>query len=148
MPNVRHILISVSDTTDEEAMAEAQAKAEDILAQFEAGEQTEDAFAALAQENSADNAEAGGLYENIYPGQKVDAFNDWCYDPARQVGDTGIVQTNYGYHVMYFCGRGDNLRDYLVESALREADYTAWNDAVTADAAYTTNSLGMHFTTK
>ena len=148
MPNVRHILISVSDTTDEEAMAEAQAKAEDILTQFEAGEQTEDAFAALAQENSADNAEAGGLYENIYPGQMVDAFNDWCYDPARQVGDTGIVQTNYGYHVMYFCGRGDNLRDYLVESALREADYTAWNDAVTADAAYTTNSLGMHFTTK
>lgn len=148
MPNVRHILISVSDTTDEEAMAEAQAKAEDILAQFEAGEQTEDAFAALAKENSADNADEGGLYENIHPGQMVDAFDDWCYDASRQVGDTGIVQTQYGFHVMYFCGRGDSCRDYLVDYAMRYADYTAWNEAATADASYTTNSFGMRFTTK
>ena len=148
MPNVRHILISVSDTTDEAAMADAKAEAEAVLAEFEAGEQTEDAFAALAQEHSADNAEAGGLYENVHPGETVTNFNDWCYDPARQTGDTGIVQTEYGYHVMYFCGRGDNCRDYLVDYALRYADYSAWNEAATADASYTTNSFGMRFTTK
>ena len=47
LPNVRHILISVTDTTDEDAMAEAKAKAEALLAQYEAGEHTEDAFAAI-----------------------------------------------------------------------------------------------------
>ena len=34
----------------------------------------------------------------------VAAFNDWCFDPERQVGDTGLVKTNYGYHVMYYSG--------------------------------------------
>jgi len=29
-------------------------------------------------------------------------FEDWSYDAARKPGDTGIVQTEYGYHVMYF----------------------------------------------
>lgn len=149
MPNVRHILVRVSDTTDEEAMAEAKAKAEDLLAQYEAGEKAEDAFAELAKENSDDgNAADGGLYENIYPGQMVSEFEDWCYDASRQVGDTGIIESDYGYHVMYFAGRGDNCRDYLVEAALREADYEAWSESVTGDASYQTVAFGMRLTTK
>lgn len=149
MPNVRHILVRVSDTTDEEAMSEAQAKAEEILAEYEAGEKSEDAFIELVKEYSDDgNAEEGGLYENIAPGYMVEEFEDWCYDDSRAAGDTGIIQTSYGYHVMYFSGDGDNLRDYLVESALRQADYSAWNEATTADASYTTNDFGMNFTTK
>ena len=32
----------------------------------------------------------------------VPAFNDWCFDASRQYGDYGLVQTNYGYHVMFF----------------------------------------------
>ncbi len=149
MPNVRHILSLVSDTSDEEAMAAAKTEAEDILAQYESGEKTEDAFAELAKEYSDDgNAADGGLYENIYPGQMVSAFEDWCYDASRQVGDVDIIQTDYGYHVMYFCGRGDNCRDYLVEAALREADYSAWNEAATADASYETVAFGMRLTTK
>ena len=35
----------------------------------------------------------------------VDTFNDWCFDASRQPGDTGIVKTTYGYHVMYFVGK-------------------------------------------
>ena len=88
--DVRHILV------DDEA------KANDILAQFNAGDRSEDSFAALAQENSTDNAEAGGLYTDVRPGQMVDTFDAWCFDSARQPGDTGVVQTDYGYHVMYF----------------------------------------------
>ena len=34
----------------------------------------------------------------------VPTFNDWCFDESRQEGDTGIVKTDYGYHVMYFVG--------------------------------------------
>ncbi|MBR3560419.1 MAG: peptidylprolyl isomerase [Oscillospiraceae bacterium] len=93
--NVRHILV------------EDEATANDVLAQYLAGEQTEDAFAALAQEHSTDNADDGGLYENVYIGQMVKPFEDWCFDAARQTGDTGIVQTDYGYHVMYFVSAND-----------------------------------------
>ena len=34
----------------------------------------------------------------------VEAFNDWCFDADRKVGDYGIVKTQYGYHIMYFSG--------------------------------------------
>ena len=34
----------------------------------------------------------------------VTNFNDWCFDVARQPGDHGIVETEYGYHIMYFVG--------------------------------------------
>ena len=35
----------------------------------------------------------------------VTEFNDWCFDPARQIGDTGIIHNeSTGYHVMYFVG--------------------------------------------
>ena len=46
--------------------------------------------------------ENGGLYTDVYPGQMVAEFNNWCFDESRQVGDTGVVKTDYGYHVMYF----------------------------------------------
>jgi len=37
----------------------------------------------------------------------VKNFNDWCFDPNRQVGDTGIVQTDFGYHIIYFVQGGE-----------------------------------------
>ena len=137
--NVRHILVSYEGgTTDEttgtttysdEEKAKAKTAAEEILAAFEAGEKTEEAFAALATEKTTDpgSKENGGLYENVYPGQMVTNFNDWCFDAARQSGDTAIVETEYGCHVMYFVGNSDKTyRDYMIESTLRNADLSAW----------------------
>ena len=51
----------------------------------------------------------GGLYTDIYPGQMVPEFNDWCFAAERQVGDHGIVKTSYGYHIMFFSGEGDYI---------------------------------------
>ena len=57
----------------------------------------------------------------------VAAFNDWCFDSSRKPGDTGIVETTYGYHVMYFVGNTEQTyRDYLIESDLRTADTDEW----------------------
>ena len=64
------------------------------------------------------------------PGQMVTEFNDWCFDADRKPGDTGIIETSYGVHVMYFDSFGKIYRDALVENALRSADYNAWYDAV------------------
>ena len=111
---MRHILISVSDTSDETAMEEARAKADEILAEFNAGDKTAESFGELAKENTGDsNGDEGGLYENIMPGQMVTEFNDWCFDPARQPGDTGIVKTSYGYHIMYFSSTGEHAYWYV-----------------------------------
>lgn len=148
LPNVRHILLafeggSKDETTgqtvySDEEKAAAKAAAEEVLAQWKAGEATEESFAALANDKSADgDGTTGGLYENIQPGQMVESFNDWCFDAARKPGDTGIVETQYGYHVMFFSGDSRyNYRDYMIETQLRSADTSDWYaktmEAVTA----------------
>ncbi len=144
--NVRHILLSVSDTSDEEAMSEAELQAEDILDEYLAGDQTEDAFAALAQQYSADgSASDGGLIEDITPGQMVEPFEDWCFDESRQPGDTGIVESEFGYHVMYFVSTGENWKDYRIANAMRTEDANAWVEELAAELPVTTQSFGMLF---
>ena len=110
--DVRHILIkSVGENQDastftEEEWAACEAKAQEILDAWLAGEATEDSFAALANEHSEDPGSNtnGGLYEGVTLGQMVEPFETWCFDEARVIGDTGLVKTSYGYHVMYFVG--------------------------------------------
>ena len=153
LKDVRHILVSYEGgTTDEngtttyseEEKKAAKEAAEKILKEWEEGEKTEDSFAALAKEKSTDTGskENGGLYEAVYPDQMVDPFEDWCFDETRKVGDTGIVQTDYGYHVMYFTGDNEvNYRDYLVKNDLLEETITNWqtalNDATSVEVKFT-----------
>lgn len=151
LKNVRHILVPIESSSDsadtsansEENKAAAKAKAEDLLKQWQSGEATEDSFAALAAENSTDTGskENGGLYENVYPNQMVASFNDWCYDASRKPGDTGIVESTYGYHVMYFVGDAQqNYRDYLITNELRNADLEQWYNGLVDAAAVTDGS--------
>ena len=111
--DVRHILVKLEGgTTDEdgnttyseEELAACKEKAQAILDQWLAGDMTEESFAALANEKSEDPGSNtnGGLYEQVYEGQMVPNFNDWCFDASRAYGDYGLVETNYGYHVMFF----------------------------------------------
>ena len=149
LPNVRHILISVSDTTDEEAMAAAKETAEQLLAEYETGEHTEDAFAAIGDAAYADGTAAeAARYEDITPGQMVEPFETWCFEDGRQVGDTGIVESSYGYHVMFFSGYGSNYKLKLVADTLRGNAYSDWLTSVTDGASYETNAFGMRFITK
>ena len=152
LANVRHILVTPEGgTTDsngnvtysDEEMAAAKAAAEEILATWQSGEATEDSFAALASEKSDDpgSKDNGGLYEDVYPGQMVAAFNDWCFTEGRKSGDTGIVETEYGCHVMYYSGDSDTTyRDYLIKRTLSAADYSEWYTALTGAVSTTTES--------
>lgn len=127
--DVRHILITPeggttgedgTTTYSDEEWETCRKKAQEALDQYLAGEQTEDAFAALATEKSQDPGSQanGGLYQRVYPGQMVQEFNDWCFDEARKSGDTGMVKTTYGYHVMYFVSTEPQWRYYA------ESDWT------------------------
>lgn len=110
--DVRHILIAfptdddgnVEDLTDEQKQ-EYYDKAKSVYDQYLANP-TEDNFATLASANSEDpgSKDNGGLYEEVNVGDMLDAFNDWCFDASRKPGDTGIIETEYGYHVMYYVG--------------------------------------------
>lgn len=112
--DVRHILVAIEGgTTDENGTttytdAEWQAcydKAEAILNEWKSGEATEESFAALVAENTDDggSASTGGLYEGITATSSfVEEFRAWAVDMSRQPGDTAIVKTQFGYHIMYF----------------------------------------------
>jgi hypothetical protein len=56
----------------------------------------------------------------------VDEFNDWCFDSARKTGDTDIVKTEYGYHIMYFIGTDMLYNRYIADQAMRSSDYSTW----------------------
>ncbi|MBQ7801168.1 MAG: peptidylprolyl isomerase [Oscillospiraceae bacterium] len=141
LANVRHILVAFEGgTTDDngnttysdEEKAAAKDEADAILADWKAGEATEDSFAALANEKSDDgDGTTGGLYEDVYPGQMVTNFNDWCFDESRKAGDTDVIETEYGYHVMYYVGDSEtNYRDYQIINTLKSADTDAWFNAL------------------
>ena len=111
--DVRHVLLQPEGgergedgypVFTDEAWEACRQKAEEIYNNWQAGDKSEESFAQLAVDNSEDgNATTGGLYENVYKGQMVAEFENWCFDEARQTGDHGLVKTRYGYHIMFFC---------------------------------------------
>ena len=117
--NVRHILVLVQGgTTDDdgnttysdEEWEACRSKAQEILDEWLNGEATEDSFAALANEKSEDTGSNtnGGLYTDLTADTNfVENFKAWYLDASRQPGDYGLVQTEYGYHIMYFSGSED-----------------------------------------
>ena len=151
--NVRHILVKAEADADgnytDEAKAAAKARAEEILAEFESGDKTEDNFAALANEYSEDTGSNtnGGLYENVAKGQMVEEFDAFCFD-SHKPGDTGIVYgesgSYAGYHVMYYVGEGMRYCDYIADSDLRNTDAEAWIEAA-AEANPSKDGFGMKF---
>ncbi len=117
-----------------------------MKAQFEENP-TEDNFATLANKNSTDTGSNtnGGLYENVNEGAMVAEFNEWIFDESRKAGDVGIVETEFGCHLIYFVEKCEqNYRDYLITTNLRNADYTAWHEAL-LEAYTTTSQVGMNF---
>ena len=122
--NVRHILFGIGNYGDYADKAAAKKKAEEILATYKKGDMTEDSFSALAKEYTNDsNADKGGLYENVEKDTMVTAFNDWIYDESRKPGETGIVETTYGQHVMYFVGDGKIAWKLTAENNLKSEQY-------------------------
>lgn len=122
--NVRHILLQPENCTfdehnyvvaDEEQWEACRAEAQKVLDDWLAHDGTEDGFGELAKELTADgNGEQGGLYEKVSQGQMVTAFDDWCFDESRVYGDSGLVKTEFGYHIMFFAG-SEYVWEYYAE---------------------------------
>ena len=142
LTNVRHLLVkfeggTTNSSTGQTTYSEAEKKAakeeaDKLLKEWKDGDATEDSFAALANKHSDDgDGTTGGLYEDIYRGQMVTNFENWCFDEARKAGDTDIVETEYGYHIMYYVSGSDqNYRDYMVTQDKLQEDLTAWQKSL------------------
>ncbi len=143
--NIRHILVSPKDDPSKASEASdadwaaALKEAENILDQFNKSDKKAESFAALAGENSDDpgSKDNGGLYENVAPGQMVLPFNNWCFADGRKAGDTGIVRTESGYHIMFLDSETEtplwksfaelqmSAKDSMSKADKLQEDYTA-----------------------
>lgn len=160
--DVRHILVlaetdKAEDSTEDvlptkEQLAAAYTKAQDLLAQWKAGDATSDSFAQLANLNSDDSGSNtnGGLYTNVERGTMITSFNDWIFAPGRKVGDTGIVVNTdgktddvRGYHVMYLQALGEVRWKYQAKTALASADFSTWLEKTKDSYTPVTNEKNM-----
>ena len=132
--NVRHILF-VPEGDTEADLKTAREAAEDALAQCRSGgaEAQREIFLRLVPEYSMDmgSHDNGGLLENVNPGAIPGSFDQWCFDPAgHEPGDLAVVQSAYGWHVIYFEGYTDTyywketvraeMRSQALGAAMRE----------------------------
>ena len=101
--DVRHILLVPSADT-ETAWAECRSRVDAVLQKWQNSDMTELDFLVLVEQYSQDDITAytGGMYTNIAKGDMEEAFENWCFAENRQAGDWGLVQTSYGYHLLYF----------------------------------------------
>lgn len=139
--DVRHILIcpdggttdSEGNTTySDEEWAACLAEAQRIRDEWLAGAADEDFFSELANLYSEDPGSntTGGLYTDVAEGDMVETFNNWCFDSTRKVGDYGLVQSPYGYHVMYYSGEDYPWATYAEYYLTAELSNQIINNAV------------------
>ena len=149
--DVRHILVNAAYTMDADGKriaptpaewSKTLTKIEEIQAEYQNGEQTAEAFGALAEKYSEDSGSntAGGLYEAIPQGQFVEEFDKWLFEEEHEVGDIGIIKHEageddsnvyYGYHLAYYAGETLTWK-LTAESALQSADITEWVNGLKA----------------
>ena len=154
LANVRHILINFEGGTKDDKgnvtynVAEknaAKEKAEKLLQQWKDGEATEESFIALVEKNTGDSgsAKTGGLYEDIHRNSNyMKNFRDWAIDSSRKAGDTGVVESDYGYHIMYYVGDDElTYRDFMIENDLITKDMEAWYESVLKPVTVTRHNL-------
>lgn len=154
MGNVRHLLVKFEGGSEDEETGEtvysdeekaaAKEKAEEYYKTWKDGAATEESFIELVKEHSDDtSAENGGLFEDIHrDSEYVPTFLEWSIDPDRQTGDSGVIESPYGYHVMFYVGDDElTYRDFMIQNEMRDADQEEWSkgiiDPVTATVADT-----------
>ena len=142
LANVRHLLVKFEGgktgtdgniTYSDTEKAAAKVEAERLYEEWKNGEMTEESFIALIKKHTDDaSKEIGGLYEDIHPQSSyVETFLNWSIDPDRKVGDTGIIVSEYGYHIMFYSSDDElTYRDYLVREDMRAEDLEEWYNGI------------------
>ena len=83
---------------------QAEAKANELLAQLRAAKNNDELFAELAAEYNTDaTKDKGGDLDWFTDGQMVPQFNEYVVN--NPVGSMGVVETPFGYHVVKVTGK-------------------------------------------
>lgn len=119
--NIRQILLLPERG---ESITHCTEQARELLEQWMSQRNpTADTFAQLASQHSQDSgaASTGGLYRNLRRDQLPDTLAGWCFDTSRQEGDTTILTTQAGVHILLFLNRLDAASLSARDEALSQA---------------------------
>jgi peptidyl-prolyl cis-trans isomerase D len=121
-----HVLISYEGTQvpskkEKRTKEQAKAKAESILQQALANPSS---FPILAYTNSDDSsAQQGGDLGFFSKGQMVKPFNDFVF--SNPVGKIGLVETDFGYHIINITDKQDAIRLATVAQQIVPSEVTS-----------------------
>lgn len=119
---VRHILIPIGlNPTDSITRTKEQAKttADSLLTVLKANKTK---FPALVKQYTSDVAsvEKDGVYDFFPYNQMVPAFRDYSFE--KNVGDMGVVETRFGYHLIEVLGQKNSQKVVKVATLTREIE--------------------------
>jgi peptidyl-prolyl cis-trans isomerase D len=119
---VRHILIPIGlNPTDSITRTKEQAKATaDSLLSIVKTNRSK--FPDLVEKHSSDVAsiEKDGVYDFFPYNQMVPAFRDYSFE--KNVGDIGVVETRFGYHLIEVLGQKNSQKVVKVATVTREIE--------------------------
>lgn len=121
--NFRQIVLTESGY--ETAVARRD-KANELRDEFLAGEQTEAAFTALAEQYNEDRATrtTGGLCEDTRREDVSDNISAWLFEDGRKTGDIRIFKTDGDvYHLIYYVGEGEVCWKVTAKEQLKAEAY-------------------------
>ena len=123
---------------------QAEAKANDLLAQLKASKNNDELFATFASEYNNDaTKDKGGDLDWFKDGAMVPAFNQYALN--NPVGSLGVVETPYGYHVVKVTGKTEPKpkarlayvqQEITVSEKTRSQYYAEANKFVTENRTY------------
>ena len=56
----------------------------------------------------------------------VTSFDEWIFDESRKEGDVEIVESEYGYHIMYYVGNKNLAYRSSLRTTHTQDDYSGW----------------------
>ena len=64
------------------------------------------------------------------------AYDKWIFDDSRKAGDTDIVESEYGYHIIYFVSKNGTYADSAIRSSLASEDLEKFSDEILESDKY------------
>ncbi len=114
-----HILFSadVYDTLDN-----AKLLADNLYSSWKEDGSSLEGFKTLANKYTTDYATSftGGYYANVASGDLVPELDKWLFNGERVVGDSAVIATEYGIHMIYYGGEGEPYWKIAVIQALKD----------------------------
>ena len=133
--DVGHILFKVDEKGTNGAYktsAEAKKAAEELYEKIKAelvdgkiSKEKFEEFAKVTQDSSV-------FYDDVPKGKMSDEFEDWLYsDERKEAGEIGLVETEHGWHIMYYGGETEAAWRNVAHDGATDEDMDEWFKALT-----------------